>query len=87
MLGLNPIHKALDIVGDIERSHNKRRILRLDEWLQHAKFVAEYLNAASEDDDPQTYLVLLRQVADARGGIAAVADKLPCTNILLSLMI
>jgi DNA-binding phage protein len=75
------------MAGDIERSHNKRRILRLDEQLQNAKFVAEYLNAASEDDDPHTYLVALRQVVDARGGIAAVADKFPYTNILLSLMI
>ena len=75
------------MAGDIERSHNKRRILRLDEQLQNAKFVAKYLNAASEDDDPQTYLVVLRQVVDARGGIAAVADKSPCTNILLSMMI
>lgn len=86
-MNLIPIHKALDIADDIERSHNKRRILRLDERFQNTKFVAEYLNAASEDDDPHTYLVVLRQVADARGGIAAVADKFPCSNILLSLMI
>ena len=75
------------MAGDIERSHNKRRILRLDEQLQNAKFVAEYLNAASEDDDPHTYLVALRKVVNARGGIAAVADKFPCSNILLSMMI
>ena len=75
------------MAGDIERSHNKRCILLLDEQLQNAKFVAEYLNAASEDDDPHTYLVALRKVIDARGGIAAVADKFPCTNILLSMMI
>ena len=75
------------MAGDIERSHNKRRILRLDEQLQNAKFVAKYLNAASEDDDPQTYLVALRQVVDARSGIAVVADKFPCINILSSLMI
>jgi DNA-binding phage protein len=48
------------MAGDIERSHNKRCILLLDEQLQNAKFVAEYLNAASEDDDPHTYLVALR---------------------------
>jgi len=50
-----------------------------DEWLfkelQNANFAAEYLNAASEDNDPQTYLTALRKVVEARGGIATVADK------------
>lgn len=50
-----------------------------DDWLmeklQNAEFAAEYLNAASEEDDPQSYLTALRQVVEARGGIAAVADK------------
>lgn len=47
----------------------------LMEMLQNAEFAAEYLNAASQDDDPQSYLTALRQVVEARGGIAAVADK------------
>jgi len=50
-----------------------------DVWLfkqlQNANFAAEYLNAASEDDDPQIYLTALRKVVEARGGISAVADK------------
>jgi len=50
-----------------------------DEWLfkelQNPNFAAEYLNAASEDDDPRTYLTALRKVVEARGGIANVADK------------
>jgi probable addiction module antidote protein len=50
-----------------------------DEWLfkklQNAKFAAEFLNAASEDDDPKTYLTALRQVVEARGGIKQVAKK------------
>lgn len=45
------------------------------EQLQDAQFAAEFLNAASEDDDPKTYLTALRKVVDARGGIASVADK------------
>jgi len=53
--------------------------IKHDDWLierlQNAEFAAEYLNAASEDDDPQSYLTALRQVVEARGGIAAVADK------------
>ena len=51
-----------------------------DDWLMaqlaDAEFAAEYLNAASEDDDPATYLAALRKVVEARGGIAVVADRL-----------
>ena len=50
-----------------------------DDWLlqqlKDAQFAAEFLNAASEDDDPKTYLTALRKVVDARGGMASVADK------------
>lgn len=50
-----------------------------DEWLfeqlKDAQFAAEYLNAASEDDDPKTYLTALRMVVQARGGMASVAER------------
>ena len=50
-----------------------------DEWLnnqlQNAEFAAEFINAASEDEDPKTYLTALRQVVEARGGIKEVAEK------------
>ncbi len=50
-----------------------------DDWLyqqlQDTTFAAEYLNAASEDDDPRTYLAALRKVAEARGGMAQVAQN------------
>ena len=49
------------------------------EWmkqkLQDPEFAAEYLNAASEDEDPRVYLSALRQVVEARGGIKQVAEK------------
>jgi len=45
------------------------------EQLKDAEFASEYLNAASEDDDPKTYLTALRQVVEARGGMATVAEK------------
>jgi probable addiction module antidote protein len=52
---------------------------RHEDWLNtqlaDAKFAAEYLNAAGEDDDPKTYLTALRQVVEARGGMATVAGK------------
>ena len=47
----------------------------LFEQLKDAEFAAEFLNAASEDDDPKTYLTALRKVVEARGGMASVADK------------
>ena len=43
----------------------------LTEQLKDAEFAAEYLNAASEDDDPKTYLTALRKVVEARGGMAS----------------
>ena len=50
-----------------------------DDWLleklKDADFAAEYLNAASEDDDPKTYLTALRKVVEARGGMATIAEK------------
>lgn len=50
-----------------------------DEWLteqlKDAAFAAEFLNAASEDDDPKTYLTALRKVVEARCGMAAVAAQ------------
>ena len=53
--------------------------VRHDDWLMtklaDAEFAAEYLNAASEDDDPKTYLTALRKVVEARGGMADVAGK------------
>lgn len=56
-----------------------KTIVRHDEWLMaqlaDAEFAAEYLNAASEDDDPKTYLTAMRKVVEARGGMASVAQK------------
>lgn len=50
-----------------------------DDWLreklQDAEFAAEFLNAAGEDDDIKTYLIALRKLVDARGGVASVAEK------------
>lgn len=50
-----------------------------DDWLlrqlEDSEFAAEFLNAASEDDDPATYLTALRKVVEARGGVGVVAEK------------
>jgi probable addiction module antidote protein len=53
--------------------------IKHDDWLleqlKDAEFAAEFLNAASEDEDPKTYLTALRRVVEARGGMAVVAEK------------
>lgn len=36
---------------------------------------AAYLNAALEEGDRETFLLALRKVAEANGGVGAVADK------------
>ena len=48
----------------------------LFEQLKDAEFTAEFLNAASEDEDPQTYLTAVRKVVEAHGGTAAIENIL-----------
>jgi probable addiction module antidote protein len=52
-------------------SHNQTIVRELRD---DPKFAAEYLRAALEDeDDPRVLLLVLRQIAESRGGIAKVA--------------
>jgi probable addiction module antidote protein len=52
-------------------SHDEVMIKRLR---KNPAFAAEYLKAAMEDtDEPQVLLIALRQIAEARGGMAKVA--------------
>jgi probable addiction module antidote protein len=46
---------------------------RLLESLKNADEAAQYLNACLEDEDPRVFLMALRDVADARGGIRTLA--------------
>jgi probable addiction module antidote protein len=46
---------------------------RLLESLKNANEAAQYLNACLEDDDPRIFLLALRDVADAHGGIRALS--------------
>lgn len=47
--------------------------IKHDDWLyeklKDSDFAAEFLNAASEDNDPNTYSTALRKVVEARGGL------------------
>lgn len=47
--------------------------LWLNKQLLSTEFVAEFLNAAMEDDDPQVYLLAIRKLIDARCDINAFA--------------
>ena len=53
--------------------------MKHDDWLfeqlKDAQFAAEFINAASEDDDPKSYLTALRKVVEARGGMASIAEQ------------
>ena len=46
----------------------------LDEDLQDPSEAAGYLNACLEDGDPEVFLLALRDVARARGGVAKLAE-------------
>jgi probable addiction module antidote protein len=45
------------------------------DWLKDAKNAAAYVQAAIEEGDPAGILQALRNVAEARGGIARIAEK------------
>jgi probable addiction module antidote protein len=46
----------------------------LDEDLQDPAEAVGYLNACLEDGDPEAFLLALRDVARAQGGVARLAD-------------
>jgi len=59
-------------------SHDKAIV---DELRRDPEFAAEYLKAALEDsDEPQVLLVVLRQVAEAKGGVAKIAKAAGVTR-------
>lgn len=45
------------------------------EWLKDAENAAAYVEAAIEQGDPAGVLQALRNVAEARGGLARIAEK------------
>ena len=47
----------------------------LIESLKNPKEAAAYLNAAIEEGDRELFLLALRNIAEAQGGISAVAEK------------
>jgi probable addiction module antidote protein len=47
----------------------------LIESLRDAQEAGEYLNAALEENDPELFLRALRNVSEAQGGVASLAEK------------
>jgi probable addiction module antidote protein len=47
----------------------------LIENLRDPREAEEYLNASLEEDDPELFLLALRNVAEAQGGVAQLAEK------------
>ncbi len=47
----------------------------LMKWLQDPAHAAEYINAAIEGGDREVFLLALRDLANARGGMTAVAEQ------------
>ena len=43
--------------------------------LRDPREAAEYLNAALEDGDPEAFLLAIRNVTEAQGGVAQLAEK------------
>jgi DNA-binding phage protein len=43
--------------------------------LKDPEFAAAYLNAALEGDDPTVFLIALKDIADANGGVAKLANQ------------
>lgn len=47
----------------------------LIKMLNDPQLAVEYLNAALEEDDPEVFLLALRNVTEAHGGMAQLAEK------------
>lgn len=45
------------------------------ESLRNPQEAEEYLNVALEEDDPELFLLALRNVTEAQGGVARLAEK------------
>ena len=46
----------------------------ISEELQDPELAAEYLNTARAEDDPRLFLVALKHIVDAQGGMSQLAD-------------
>jgi probable addiction module antidote protein len=54
---------------------NKPYQPQLIESLRNPREAEEYLNVALEEDDPELFLLALRNVTEAQGGVARLAER------------
>ncbi|MDH5699524.1 MAG: hypothetical protein OEZ41_06125 [Nitrospirota bacterium] len=56
---------------------NKNKAYQPDliESLRNANEAEEYFNAALKEEDPELFLLALRNVAEAQGGVAQLVEK------------
>jgi probable addiction module antidote protein len=62
------------ITGVDPMSRTRRYEEVIDEDLEDPAEAAAYLNACLQDEDPEVFLLALRDVARARGGLAKLAE-------------
>lgn len=59
-----------------------------DDWLREqlkdAEFAADYLNAALAQGDQAAFMLALRDVAKARGGVGAIARRIGMNRVALA---
>lgn len=48
---------------------------KTSDYLKTPKDIAAYLNEVLEEEDPKLLMIALKNVADAKGGIAALAEQ------------
>jgi probable addiction module antidote protein len=63
--------------GNTGGGHKKSKVYQPDliERLRDAGEAEEYLNAAPKEGDPELFLLALKNVAEAQGGVAQLAEK------------
>ncbi len=55
--------------------------------LRDPKEAAAYLNAALEDEDPRVFLIALKDIAEAHGGLSKLAQKSACLRAFKQILI
>ncbi|MGD9730272.1 MAG: addiction module antidote protein, partial [Nitrospiraceae bacterium] len=66
---------VLEGIPEVAMKKSKPYQPDLIESLKDVREAEEYLNAALEEDDPELFLLALRNVAEAQGGVAQLAEK------------
>lgn len=67
------LQRSAEIEVDMVKIKNyKKHLLK---QLQNSEEAASYLNAALQDDDPHAFLLALRDITEAQGGMSRLAKE------------